>query len=230
MDLSTRWRPLASLLMAVVMTITSLPIGVGHAGMVSTESLINQKLSESVISETVPSAREQIRDVLARADVREQMIALGIGASEAEARLAALTDQEVSDIAGKLDQLPAGEGVGGILVIIFVVFGVIVLMDALGIFDLLPFVCGPGQCVRQQEVQSLAVEPAAGPTQLDPYAYDNQQRSYYRPSYQRDQFGSYDGRRERSQRNTNDYSVAPQQSAPVMGSRDYQQERRFGPR
>jgi hypothetical protein len=212
--------------MAVVMMLTSLPVGFAHAGMVSTESLINQP----DLSVQGPSARERIRDILARDDVRKQMIALGIDASEAEARLAALTDQEVAEIAGKLDQLPAGEGVGGILVIIFVVFGVLVLMDALGIFDLLPFVCGPGQCVRQQEVQALTVEPAAGPTQLDPYAYDNQQRSYYRQNYQRDQFGGYDGRRERSQRHTFDYDAAPQQPAPAVVGRDYQQERRFGPR
>jgi hypothetical protein len=212
--------------MVVVMTLTSLPIGFAHAGMVSTESLIKQRSAEAGMSAQAPSARERIRDVLARSDVRDQMIALGIDASEAEARLAALTDQEVADIAGKLDQLPAGEGVGGILVVIFVIFGVVVLMDAIGLFDILPFVCGPGQCVSQNEIQSLAIEPAAGPTRLDPYPYDGQ-RSYYRPSHQRDQFGGYDGRRQRS---TFDYAATPQQPAPAPSERDYQQERRFGPR
>ncbi len=229
MDLSTRYRPLTALLMAVVMTLTSLPISFAHAGMVSTESLIKQQSGEAGASVQAPSARERIRDVLARDDVREQMIALGIGASEAEARLAALTDQEVAAITGKLDQLPAGEGVGSILVIIFVVFGVIVLMDALGVFDLLPFVCGPGQCVRQQEIQALTIEPSAGPTQLDPYASDTQQRSNYFPNHQRDQFGGYNGRRHRNTFEYDSHAGQQPQTSVRPAGRNYQQER-VGPR
>jgi len=205
--------------MAVVMTMTSLPIGFVHAGMVSTESLIKQSGEDPSASLQASSARERIRDVLAREDVRDQMLSLGIGAVEADARLAALTDQEVADIAGKLDQLPAGEGVGSILVVIFIVFGVAVLIDALGLFDIFPFVCGSGQC-GQQQIQALTVEPAAGPTQLDPYAYDNQQRSYYR----RDQFGGYDGRRQRN--STFDYDPYAQQPTPGR-TRNFQAERQI---
>jgi hypothetical protein len=216
--------------MAVVMALTSLPISFAQAGMVSTQSLIEQHAGETDLSAQAPSDRERIRAVLARDDVREQMIALGIDAPEAEARLAALTDQEVADIAGKLDQLPAGEGVGGILVIIFVVFGVLVLMDALGIFDLLPFVCGPGQCVRQAAVESLAIEPAAGPTQLDPYAYDTQQHSNYRSSgYQRDQFDRYNGRQHRRSFEQDPYAQQLPDTSVRSAGRNYQQER-FGPR
>lgn len=210
---------MTALVMAAVMLMTSLPVGFAYAGMVSTENLIKQRSDDSSATSLASSERDRIRDVLAREDVRHQMLSFGIDAAEADARLAALTDQEVADISGKLAQLPAGEGVGSILVIIFIVFGVAVLIDALGIFDIFPFVCGSGQC-GQQQIQALTVEPAAGPTQLDPYAYDNQQRSYYR----RDQFGGYDGRR---QRNTFDYDPYAQQPLPPQRTRDFQTERQI---
>ena len=212
MNLSTGCRHLTALVMAAVMLMTSLPVGFAYAGMVSTENLIKQPSYDASATSPASSERDRIRDVLARDDVRDQMLSLGIDAAEADARLAALTDQEVAEISGKLAQLPAGEGVGSILVIIFIVFGVAVLIDALGIFD-------SGQC-GQQQIQALTVEPAAGPTQLDPYAYDNQQRSYYR----RDQFGGYDGRR---QRNTFDYDPYAQQPLPPQRTRDFQTERQI---
>lgn len=223
MNLSTRRHPLTALLMTVVMIMTSLPIGFAHAGMVSTETLIKQQTGDAVASEQAPSSRERLRDLLARDDVRGQMMTLGIGAAEADARLAALTDQEVADIAGRLDQLPAGEGVGSILVIIFIIFGVAVLMDALGVFDIFPFVCGGGDCGTQQ-IQALTIEPAAGPTQIDPYANES-----YRSNYRRDQFGVYDGRSQRGAYNDNQHiqqQELPQLQQPRR-TRNYQNERYF---
>ena len=161
MNLSTRRHPLTVLFLAAVMFVTSLPLNVAKAGMVSTQTLIEQQNADATASAEDETSRERIRDLLARDDVRAEMIALGISSDEAEARLASLTDQEVVDIAGRLDQLPAGEGVGTILVIIFVVFGVAVLMDALGLLNIFPFVCGPGQCGGVQQIQAFEVEPAA---------------------------------------------------------------------
>ena len=158
------------------MIITSLPIGVAKAGMVTTKTIIEQQTSEVTAGARDAAPRERIRDILARGDVRAEMIALGIAPAEAEARIAALTDQEVADIAGKLDQLPAGEGIGTILIVIFIVFGVAVIVDALGILNIFPFVCGPGECGGQ--VQAFAPEPAAGPVQEDPFASSERRPAY----------------------------------------------------
>ena len=61
--------------------------------------------------------------------------------NEALARLASLSDQEVQEIAGRIDELPAGQNVVvGVLVIAGVVFIVLVIMDLLGVTDLFPFI------------------------------------------------------------------------------------------
>jgi hypothetical protein len=61
--------------------------------------------------------------------------------NEALARLASLSDQEVQEIAGRIDELPAGQNVVvGVLVIAGVVFIVLVIMDLLGVTDVFPFI------------------------------------------------------------------------------------------
>ena len=61
--------------------------------------------------------------------------------NEALARLASLSDQEVQEIAGRIDELPAGQNaVVGVLVIAGVVFLVLVIMDLLGVTDVFPFI------------------------------------------------------------------------------------------
>lgn len=184
MNLSTRHRPLTALLMSFVMTTMSLPIGVAHAGMVSTETIIEQRASGATASDQDQGARERIRALLDRDDVRAQMVDLGITPSEAEARIAALTDQEIADIAGRLDTLPAGEGLGGVLIILFIAFGVAVMLDALGMVNIFPFVCGPGQCGGASQ-QVYYPEPAAPPPPADAYRYDD--RRPYRPDQPGDQ-------------------------------------------
>ncbi len=200
------------------MIITSLPIGIAKAGMVTTKTIIEQQTSEMPASEPAAAPRERIRDLLARDDVRAEMIALGIAPAEAEARIAALTDQEVADIAGKLDQLPAGEGLGSILIAIFIVFGVAVLLDALGMMNIFPFVCGPGQCGNQ--VQAYYPEPAAGPAVADPYA-----REERRPAYRSERYDDRSDRRSQRGYESNQY-YEPQQQ-PQSQNRNYYEER-FG--
>lgn len=219
MNLSTRRHPLTALLLAAVMIITSMPIGMVHAGMVTTKTIIEQQMPETGMSERAAPPRERIRDLLARDDVRAEMIALGIGSAEAEARLAALTDQEVADIAGKLDQLPAGEGLGTILIAIFIVFGVAVLLDALGMMNIFPFVCGPGQCGGGQ-VQAYYPEPAAGPAVDDPYA-----REERRPAYRRERYDDRYDRRSPRGYDSNQYYEP--QAQPQPRTRNYYEER-FG--
>ncbi|MGI9486030.1 MAG: PA2779 family protein [Geminicoccaceae bacterium] len=201
--------------MSVVMIFTSLPIGVAHAGMVTTKAIIEQQAPETITGERASAPRERIRDLFTRDDVRTEMIALGIAPAEAEARIAALTDREVADIAGKLDQLPAGEGVGSILIIIFIVFGVAVLLDALGMVNIFPFVCGPGQCADGQ-VQAYYPEPAASPTVDDPYA-----REERRPAFRRERYD------DRSPRGYDSNRYYEPQAQPEPRTRNYYEER-FG--
>jgi len=59
-------------------------------------------------------------------------------------RVAGLSDEEIQQITGRLDELPAGEGAGGaigiVVVAILIVFLVLLLTDLLGLTDVFPFV------------------------------------------------------------------------------------------
>lgn len=206
-------RQLTALAMAAVMTLTSLPLGMAQAGMVSTEEIIDQQASETVQTETTDS-RAKVQEFLAREDVRKQMVELGIDPAEAEARVAAMTDREVADLAGRLGELPAGGvGVGTILVFAFIAFGVAVLMDAFGMIEIFPFVCGPGECTRSAVANYP--EPAAAP--VEPYVYDER-----RPVYRDDPYD--DRRRYRDyDRGYDPNQYYDQQPAP--GRRNYFEER-----
>lgn len=120
-------------LMAAVMVVVSLPIGYAQAGMVTTD----QVLDAAELEQT----REEIIQFLAREDVREQMEALGVDPDEASARAANMTDAEVMQIAGQLEQLPAGQdALGAILGAIIIIFVVLLVTDILGLTNIFPFV------------------------------------------------------------------------------------------
>jgi hypothetical protein len=87
-------------------------------------------------------ARERVLAQLDREEVARGLESLGVDPAEARARLAALSDAELQQIAGRLDQIPAGEGstVGTILLIIAVVFVGLVITDALGLTDVFPWI------------------------------------------------------------------------------------------
>ena len=74
-------------------------------------------------------ARARLRSFVARADVRSRLSQLGVSASALDARVAALSDQEARDLAGKLDVAPAG-GDMSLLVLLVLVVLVMVLFQA----------------------------------------------------------------------------------------------------
>jgi len=89
------------------MTVTSLPANVAQAGMISTRTIIESRHASEGRS---AATAERIHILLARDDVRAQMMALGVDPAEATLRVDALTDEELILLAGRLEDLPAGEG------------------------------------------------------------------------------------------------------------------------
>lgn len=77
--------------------------------------------------------RGAVQGVLARADVREQMVTLGVDPAEVEARIAALTDAEVATLATRIEGAPAG---GDALVVIGIVFVVLMILEFTGVIDI----------------------------------------------------------------------------------------------
>jgi hypothetical protein len=122
-----------ALVVAVAMLMTSMPLGTAQAALVSTEQM--------VAAGDGAAARARVLAFLERADVREQIVALGVNPDEAAARVAALDDAQVREIAGQLDRLPAGQSAIGIIVgAILIIFLVLLLTDLLGLTNVFPFV------------------------------------------------------------------------------------------
>jgi hypothetical protein len=122
-----------ALVVAVAMLVVSLPVGMAQAALVSIEQLL--------AGSDAAAERARVMAFLERADVREQIVALGVDPNEAAARVQALSDAQVREIAGQLDQLPAGQSAIGIIVgAILLVFLILLLTDLLGLTNVFPFV------------------------------------------------------------------------------------------
>jgi hypothetical protein len=110
-----------------VLVVCMLGVGVplpASAGIVTTDQVV------------ASAERERVRGFLERAEVRAKLQSLGVDAEAAKARVNALTDQEAQDLAARIDQLPAG---GDILGVIFVIFIILLVTDILGLTKVFPF-------------------------------------------------------------------------------------------
>jgi hypothetical protein len=87
---------------------------------------------------TSPSAqRDYVNATLERADVAAALQERGVDLEQARARVAALTDDEVTHVAQTLETAPAGAGdILGTIVFIFVV---LLITDILGFTKIFPF-------------------------------------------------------------------------------------------
>lgn len=96
---------------------------------------------EAVLSSTDSSVldgqRAQVVSWLQRDDVRTQMTRFGVSADQAVDRVAALSDEEVQRLAGKIDATPVG-GNGFVGAVLFI-FLVLLVTDLLGLTKVFPF-------------------------------------------------------------------------------------------
>jgi hypothetical protein len=79
------------------------------------------------------AARARIDAVLAREEVRSKLEQYGVDAAAADARIAALTDQELELLATELESLPAG---GDLLAALGVAFIVLLILELVGVIDI----------------------------------------------------------------------------------------------
>jgi hypothetical protein len=126
-------RAYLSPLLIAALVITSLPVAAAPAApqsmdLVSTQSVLS--------ADRAGADRERINEILARADVQDQLLKQGVDLDEVDARVAALSDAEAQQMAEQLEQLPAGAGVVGAL---FAVFIILLVTDILGLTDVYPF-------------------------------------------------------------------------------------------
>jgi len=114
------FKRLVSSLLIVCLAGLGLPV---HAGMLPTEAANPE--------------RSHVLTVLERSDVQAALQAHGVSLADVKARVAAMTDDEVTQLAGQIDSLPAGGS--DLLTIILVVFIVLLITDLLGLTHIFPF-------------------------------------------------------------------------------------------
>lgn len=132
MSILRRLRHLIVVPLIVAMTFLSMPLGVAQAGLIGSEAI--------VAAETNAAIRQAVDTFLQRQDVRDQLQTLGVSPSEAESRVAALSDAEVAKIAGSLPTDPAGEGALGVIVGAVIIIAVVLLItDIVGLTSVYPF-------------------------------------------------------------------------------------------
>ncbi len=119
--------------MAVAMLTVWMPWGAARAALVPTDSVISTLTAEQ--------DRQTILKFLSREDVAKQFESFGVSSDEAKARVATMSNAELRQFAGKIDQLPAGQdGVGIAFLIIVLLFVALVITDVLGLTDVFPFI------------------------------------------------------------------------------------------
>lgn len=105
-----------------------------RAAMVETEAVLQAR--------DAASARQHVRAYLKRDAVAAQLEAWSVPARQARARVDAMTDTEVLELAKRIESMPAG-GVDA-LTVIFIIsvisFGTLIVTDLLGVTDVFPFI------------------------------------------------------------------------------------------
>jgi hypothetical protein len=122
-----------SLFMVAVTLLIAVPYQPLLAAMVPTEvTLSNNKAEE---------ARDYLKSLISRSDIREALISQGIDPDEAKIRVESLTDSEAIAATDQIEQLPAGGSAIGIIIgAALIVFLVLLVTDILGYTDVFPFV------------------------------------------------------------------------------------------
>lgn len=112
--------------------VTTMPMPRAQAALVTSEELATQR--------SAAADRARINELLARDEVKSQLETYGISSEEAQARINALSDEEIMQIAGKMDELPAGQSALGVIIgAILVVFIVLLITDILGLTRVFPW-------------------------------------------------------------------------------------------
>ena len=88
------------------------PYQIAQAGMIGTDQ---------VVASSSQADRSTVLNFVNRADVSGQLQSFGIDASTAKDRVAAMTDEELRTIAGRINSMPAGADGAGLLVLIIII-------------------------------------------------------------------------------------------------------------
>ena len=100
----------------LAVTLIMLPFQTGQASMIGTD----QVLAAAAAQIEANAERTTVLNFLSRSQTVSEFQALGLDPEEARQRVAAMTDAEVSTLAGRINAVPAGAD--GLVLLVLVVF------------------------------------------------------------------------------------------------------------
>jgi hypothetical protein len=101
----------------LIVTMAWMPFS-AQAGMVGTDQVVGSTQDQL--------NRDKVVSFMTRGDVVKQFEALGLSASTATERVNAMTQDEISNLAGKIDALPAGADSDGAWIAAIIIVGLII--------------------------------------------------------------------------------------------------------
>ncbi len=116
-------------LLAAALIVPMTLVGVPHialAAPIGTQTVLELETHESRV--------DRVSAMLARQEVREAIIQLGVAPDEAQQRVLALSPEELVLVEEQLDSLPAGGN--AILVVLGIVFLVLLVLELTGTIDI----------------------------------------------------------------------------------------------
>ena len=111
----------------LTISLTFLQVAPAYAGMVGTQTLIDHAAAKI--------DRDRLKDSLERDEVRKLLANHGVTVEQAQERVDALTDQQVSQLAAHFDDEPAG---GFVIEVVVIAALVVVILELVGITDIFP--------------------------------------------------------------------------------------------
>jgi len=117
-------KKMVAMLLILSMSLLGLP-AVSLAAPIGTDTLVQLDQRGELLS--------RIQTQLARDDVRAQFLQRGVSPTEVDARIAALSTEELQMLSMQLDELPAG---GSLLAVIGVVFVVLLILELVGVTNI----------------------------------------------------------------------------------------------
>ena len=120
-----------SKLMAIVLLLATTSYQYASAAMIGTEKLLQ--------AGNVQGSRIYLEQLMSREEIKLELIAQGIDPQEAHIRIQSLTDEEIQQLAVKIDDLSAGGGVATFsLIVLGVIVATVLLFKYTSITDVFP--------------------------------------------------------------------------------------------
>lgn len=105
------------------------PMGQAQAAIIANAQLMDQV--------QLTNDKEVLLQTINRVEVQQQLLDLGVSSADIESRVNQMTQQEIAQLNQQINELPAGSGVLGFILVIFIVF---VITDVIGATNIFSFI------------------------------------------------------------------------------------------